>query len=207
MDPNTFPTKGNLMIARNTLRMSRQGYDLLDKKRNVLIRELMELNEKAREIQAGMERVFKEAYAALQSANIELGISNVEHISYGVPAETSVRIRARSVMGVEIPLVTYENRTDRKPFFGLVNSSSSLDTAVQKFNAVKDLIVLLAMYENAAYRLAVSIKKTQIRANALKNVSIPRYEALVKSIKETLDERERDDFARLKVIKKLADGE
>ncbi len=51
MDPNTFPTKGNLMLAKNSLALSRQGYELMDKKRNILIRELMELIEQATDIQ------------------------------------------------------------------------------------------------------------------------------------------------------------
>ena len=201
MDPNTFPTKGNLMLAQNTLRMSKQGYELLDKKRNVLIREIMELNEKAKEIQASIDRVFSEAYHALQKANIKMGIANVEGLSYGVPHENSVVIKTRSVMGVEIPLVSYANATGGVPLFGMGQTTSDLDVALYKFNQVKDLIVQLSMLENAAYRLAISIKKTQKRANALKNVTIPRYAALVKSIQETLEERERDEFTRLKVIK------
>ena len=47
MDPNTFPTKGNLILAKNSLKLSRQGYELMDKKRNILIREMMELNDQA----------------------------------------------------------------------------------------------------------------------------------------------------------------
>jgi len=189
------------MLAQNTLRMSKQGYELLDKKRNVLIREIMELNDKAKEVQASIDRVFTEAYRALQKANIKMGITNVEGLSYGVPHENSVAIRTRSVMGVEIPLVSYENTTGGAPLFGMGQTTSDLDVALHKFNHVKDLIVQLSMLENAAYRLAISIKKTQKRANALKNVTIPRYAALVKSIQETLEERERDEFTRLKVIK------
>ena len=202
MDPNTFPTKGNLILAQNTLRMSRQGYDLLDKKRNVLIREIMDLNERATEIQGVIDTVFAEAYRALEKANIKMGIANVERLTYGVPRETSVLIKTRSVMGVEIPIVSYENVTSGEPLFGMGQTTSDLDVALNKFNHVKDLMIQLSMIENAAYRLAVSIKKTQKRANALKNVTIPRYTALVKSIQETLEERERDEFTRLKVIKR-----
>ncbi|MDR2902945.1 MAG: V-type ATP synthase subunit D [Clostridiales bacterium] len=202
MDPNTFPTKGNLILAKNTLKLSNQGYELMDKKRNVLIREILELNDKAAELQANIERIFKEAYASLQHANIEMGISNVERISYGVPIEETIKIRTRSIMGVDIPIVSYDNSTDHNPFFGFGNTSVALDTAMQKFNDVKDLIIQLAMIENAAYRLAINIRKTQKRANALKNVTIPKYEDLTKQIQQTLEERERDEFTRLKVIKK-----
>ena len=61
----------------------------------------------------------------------------------------------------------------------------------------------LSMVENSAYRLAVNIKKTQKRANALKNITIPKFEALTKSISNALEEKEREEFTRLKVIKKM----
>ena len=75
MDPNTFPTKGNLILAKNSLALSRQGFELMDKKRNILIREMMELIDQAKDIQAQIDETFRTAYAALQKANMELGIA------------------------------------------------------------------------------------------------------------------------------------
>ena len=68
---------------------------------------------------------------------------------------------------------------------------------------MKDLTIQLAMIENAAYRLAANIKKTQKRANALKNITIPHYTELVTSITNALEEKEREEFTRLKVIKRM----
>ncbi|WP_304943212.1 V-type ATP synthase subunit D, partial [Vallitalea guaymasensis] len=56
--------------------------------------------------------------------------------------------------------------------------------------------------ENAIYRLAINIKRTQKRANALKNIMIPRYTDLTKHIQNALEEKEREEFTRLKMIKK-----
>ena len=55
--------------------------------------------------------------------------------------------------------------------------------------------------DNSVYRLANAIRKTQKRANALKNISIPNLEATVKFITESLEEKDREEFSRLKVIK------
>ena len=66
MDPNTFPTKGNLIAAKNSLGLAYMGYGLMDKKRNILIRELMELIDEAKGIQSEIDSTFREAYAALQ---------------------------------------------------------------------------------------------------------------------------------------------
>ena len=76
MDPRTFPTKGNLMLAKNSLTLAKQGYDLMDKKRNILIRELMDLIDEARDIQNEIDSTFTYAYQCLQRANIEHGINN-----------------------------------------------------------------------------------------------------------------------------------
>ena len=62
MDPNTFPTKGNLILAKNSLALARQGYGLMDKKRNILIRELMGLIDQAKDIQSEIDVTFREAY-------------------------------------------------------------------------------------------------------------------------------------------------
>lgn len=201
MDPNTFPTKGNLILAKNALALSREGYELMDKKRNILIRELMELIAEASELQEQIDTTFTNAYRALQRANIQMGIHEVEEIALCVPVEHSIRIKRHSVMGTEIPKVEYE-KGERKPAYSFYHTKLSLDEACQQFEQVKELTIRLAEIENSAYRLAYHIKKTQKRANALSHITIPKYERLEKEIQEYLEEKEREEFTRLKVIKK-----
>lgn len=202
MDVRTFPTKGNLIAAKNSLALARQGYELMDKKRNILIRELMGLVDQAQDIQAEIRHTFTSAYGALQRANIELGIHFVADIAQTVPVEDSVEVKTRSIMGTEIPLVRYNPKTTT-PVYGFYSTKESLDMARVSFDKVKDLTIKLTMVENSAYQLAANIKKTQKRANALKNITIPTYEALTKSISNALEEKEREEFTRLKVIKKM----
>lgn len=194
------PTKGNLIIAKNTLALSKTGYGLLDKKRNILIREMMNLIDAAKALQSKIESTFKNAYSALEQANIEIGIETVEKIGYAVKVEDNVSIKFRSVMGVEIPIVILDEEPI-KPDYGMKNTGSALDEAVLSFVRVKYLTRQLAQIETSVYRLADSIKKTQKRANALKNIMIPRYEEETRNIQNALDEKEREEFSRLKVIK------
>lgn len=201
METTLFPTKGNLIIAKNTLALSKQGYELLDKKRNLLIREMMEMIGVAKNIQAKIDETFREAYVALQKVNIIVGIEEVKDIGHAIPLEDSITVRFRSIMGVEIPIVS-ANLEDNSPQYGFFRTGSSLDEAVMKFRKVKELTIDLAMIENSVYRLAKNIKKTQKRANALKNSTIPKYEELTKFIQNSLEEKEREEFTRLKVIKK-----
>jgi V/A-type H+-transporting ATPase subunit D len=200
MNPNTFPTKGNLILAKNSLALARQGYELMDKKRNILIKELMDLIDKASNIQSEIDTTFTRAYAALQKANIDNGITVVEDIASMVPIDDSIRIKTRSIMGTEIPLV--ESSSAFTPVYSFHNVQESLDIARIQFEKVKRLTIELSMVENSAYRLAANIKKTQKRANALKNITIPTYTALVSSISNALEEKEREEFTRLKVIKR-----
>ncbi len=202
MDPNTFPTKGNLILAKNSLALSRQGYELMDKKRNILIREMMNLVDQAKDIQTQIDETFRAAYAALQMANMEMGIAFVEQVSHTVPIENSIRIKTRSVMGTEIPLVEYD-KNKNAPTYAYYSTRMSLDQAKAAFERVKELSIQLSMIENSAIRLANNIKKTQKRANALKNITIPKFEALTKDISNALEEKEREEFTRLKVIKRM----
>ena len=202
MDPNTFPTKGNLILATNSLALSKQGFDLMDKKRNILIKELMELVDQAKDIQSQIDVTFRTAYSALQRANLDIGISYVQEISRTVPVEDSIQIKTRSVMGTEIPLVQ-ANESSNAPTYAYYGTKASLDEAKAAFEKVKQLTIRLSAVENAAYRLAINIKKTQKRANALKNITIPKYEELTKSISNALEEKEREEFTRLKVIKRM----
>lgn len=205
MDPRTFPTKGNLMLAKSSLALAKQGYDLMDKKRNILIRELMDLIGEAKDIQEKIDTTFTYAYKCLQGANIELGINTVSQLAYTVPIEDSIKIKSRSIMGTEIPLVDYIP-DDNMPTYSFSSTKESVDKAREAFRQVKDLTVKLSMVEISAYRLATNIKKTQKRANALKNITIPTYGSLVYSITNALEEKEREEFTRLKVIKRMKRG-
>ena len=205
MNPNTFPTKGNLILAKNSLALATQGYGLMDKKRNILLRELTSLIDQAKSIQSEINETFTDAYQALQKANIELGIRFVEEIADSIPEEQSIRIKARSIMGTEIPLVEYVPVQREKPPYSFYSTSDSLDEACLAFEKVKELTARLSMVETSAFRLAESIKKTQKRANALKNITIPSYQALVTGISNALEEKDREEFTRLKVIKRSAE--
>ena len=189
------------MLAKNSLALARQGYDLMDKKRNILIREMMELIDQAKDIQAEIDSTFREAYQALQKANIELGIHYVQDIAASVPLEQSIRIKTRSIMGTEIPLVQSQSDWPNLTY-AFYSSSEALDQARMNFEKVKELTIKLSMVENSAYRLASSIRKTQKRANALKNITIPTYQNLVTTISNALEEKDREEFTRLKVIKR-----
>ncbi len=193
-----FPTKSNLISTKKSLDLAKLGYDLLDRKRNILVREMMQLIDRAAQIQKDIDETYSKAYLALQRANVTLGMC--AEFAQAIPVDNSLNIDLRSVMGVELPMVTLG---DEKPgmYYGLNSTNSMLDEAYLSFIEVKRMTAQLAEIENNVYRLADAIKKTQKRANALSNIMIPQFTATIKYITEALEEKEREDFSRLKVIK------
>ncbi len=200
MAQQIFPTKGNLIQTKKSLLLARLGYELMDRKRNILIREMMMQIDTAKSLRGEIESTYEQAYLTLQRANITLGIC--EEIANTIPLEDGVSIDYRSVMGVEIPHATLHSASPAI-HYGFSATNSRLDSAYISFDRVKHLTVELSALENSVYRLANAIKKTQRRANALKNIIIPRFEETVKFITDSLEEKEREEFSRLKVIKAI----
>ena len=198
MAEQVFPTKGNLLNMQKSLALAQLGYELLDKKRNILIRELMQMVDTAKELRESIGVTYIEAYSALQMANITHGV--VENIAEGMPVENTVSVSYRSVMGCELPKLSVEKKKLSLDY-GFMNTDSNVDKAYISFVKVKEMTVTLAEVENSIYRLTNSIRKTQTRANALQNIVIPKYQSTVKYISGSLDEKEREEFSRMKVIK------
>lgn len=192
------PTKGNLIAMKKSLQLANLGYNLMDQKRNVLIKEMMTLLDDVKLIRDQITSSYQEAYDALQEANISMGL--ITDIVNSTPEDYGISIAYRSVMGVEIPKIAYDKQP-LKMTYDIERSNSKVDYAYNCFYNVKQLTVLLAEVENSVYRLANTIRKTQKRANALRNISIPRFESTIKVISEALEEKEREEFTRQKVIK------
>ena len=194
------PTKGNLIAMKKSLQLANLGYNLMDQKRNVLIKEMMTLLDDVKLIRDQITSSYQEAYDALQEANISMGL--ITDIVNSTPEDYGISIAYRSVMGVEIPKIAYDKQP-LKMTYDIERSNSKVDYAYNCFYNVKQLTVLLAEVENSVYRLANTIRKTQKRANALRNISIPRFESTIKVISEALEEKEREEVTRQKVIKEM----
>ncbi len=200
MAEQIFPTKGNLMKSKRQLAQARMGYELMDRKRNILVREMVALVDEAKELRSSIDSTYSEAYKALEMANTATGL--VSELVRSFPVENSLKVSVRSVMGVELPKITADLESAPKPVYPMHLTNSAFDHAYISFNKVKELTVRLAEVENCIYRLAVAIKKTQKRANALKNIMIPKFNTQVKFITNALEEKEREEFSRQKVIKR-----
>ncbi len=195
-----FPTKANLLATKKSLELAKLGYDLMDRKHNILVREMMQMVDTATQIQNGIDEAYAKAYSAMKKASLSLG--DLRRFADLVPEENSVEVKLRSVMGVELPVISAQEKSIDADFFGFENTDINFDEACVHFNQVKQMTLRLAEVENSICRLADAVKKTQKRSNALNNILIPRFEQTVRRITEVLDEKEREEFSRLKVTKK-----
>lgn len=197
-----FPTKGNLIATKKSNDLAHMGYELMDRKRNILTREMMALLDDVKLLREEITITYQKAYRALQQANISLGV--ISDLAEAVPVDTGIHITYRSVMGVEIPKIKYDKQ-ECELTYGLYYANSKVDYAYICFHKVKEMTILLAEVENSVYRLANAIRKAQKRANALKNIVIPDFEHNIKFITDALEEKEREEFSRQKVIKAFKD--
>jgi V/A-type H+-transporting ATPase subunit D len=198
-------TKGNLIARKRGLALASNGYELMDRKRNILIKEMMGLVDEVRTLRGEIQEAYDNGYYLLQRANIYSGVIN--RIAEEVPVETNITLTFRSVMGVEVPKVIWKEPETAEIPYGMEETNSHIDEAYLQFQKVKAITMVLAEVDASVYRLANAIAKTQKRANALKNIVIPRYQAEIKEISEALDEKEREEFSRMKVIKSFKQEE
>ncbi|MFR5776670.1 MAG: V-type ATP synthase subunit D [Oscillospiraceae bacterium] len=169
MADQVFPTKGNLINTKKSLDLAKVGFELLDRKRNIIVREMMQLIDRAAVIQSQIDSCYAEAYQALQRANVAHGVC--DDIAASVPVENGLELTVRSVMGWKSPWSSYRRAGFLR--YGCHVHQLLVDEAYIKFDRVKKLTAELAEVENSVYRLATAVSKTQKRANALKNIIIP----------------------------------
>ncbi|MCZ0717032.1 V-type ATP synthase subunit D [Aerococcus kribbianus] len=202
MDINSAPTKGNLMQIEKTLDLSKNGYQLMDRKRMILMNELVSLVDQAQKAQEDLETAYQEAYHYLAMATYDNGMLSVHEAAEDIPESNDLEVKVRSIMGSEVPELRYPEQM-LLPAYSFFDLSLAMDKARMAFTKVNEKQIKLAQIENAAYRLANNMQKTQKRVNALQNVTIPQLETAQKEISAALEEKEREEFTRLKVVKRI----
>lgn len=200
---NVPPTRSNLLRMKQELRFAREGYEILNRKREVLTGELIRVAHEAEQIQTKLYAKLAEAYAAMEKAQLRRGREHVEWAALAAKESLAVNLRFRGIMGVAVPVV--EARTRRQEMlYSLGDTTAFLDEAAAAFRAVVEMIPELALQVTTVWRLAIELRKTQRRVNALQYIFIPEYEETVLFIVSSLEERDREETFRLKLLKNRA---
>lgn len=197
-----LPTKLELIRVRRSLSVARNVHRILEDKRDVLINKLNEMIERAERARIELYAPLREAYNSVSKAYMNMGISSLDAIASTIPETTDLDIGLKTILGVKIP--TINARFTEPPLtYGFKDTNFNLDDAARKFRKLIPKICEAAEIENTIFRLAEELKKTQRLLNALEHVVIPRYEEAIKFISMTLEEREREEFIKLKHMKKV----
>ena len=195
-----LPTKNNLIKLRNTIKQHKNGQKLLEEKSLILKRKLEDYRQKQNEIRNHLTQAIEDAENTLKKAVVDVGFDELMDISNAIVYDNTINIKYLSLMGIEIPsLKTEKLETDLN--YGLYHTTSNVDESILKFLKVKEEIIRLSEIDNIIIRLKKAIEKIERRSNALKEIIIPRDEQLASQISSTLEEAERDEFIRLKVVK------
>jgi V/A-type H+-transporting ATPase subunit D len=203
------PTRMELLKLKDREKLAVKGHSLLKEKRNALIMEFFNILERVKGSRENVEDTLKEAYKDLTAAQVVMGDLAVKKSAMSVKESVEIDIDSRSVMGVVVPLI--ESQTSQRTMvergYGFLDTSVKLDEAASRFEESLKLIIELGEIEKTIILLAGEIESTKRRVNALEHIIIPKLENTVKYIEMRLEEMERENFVRLKMIKKTMEME
>lgn len=192
-------TRSELLETRKKLVLAKKGYSLLKKKQDVLIDEFFKVVKEYRKFKQDLKEKTKGAYHALSIDLAYTDIAVTKSISFSAKEAFDLEIKRRNIMGVRLPAIETIRREGY--FLNTYESSPQLKDVADKFKDLFEEVVKLSVYEMTIQELSEEIKKLKRRVNFLENIQIPKLEEIINLIKFVLEEQERENFTRLKMIK------
>jgi V/A-type H+-transporting ATPase subunit D len=189
--------RSRLLRLQQERRAARLGWDLLDNKREAILRELLQRTRRRDELRSAVRQSLRDARRLLREARIEIGGAQIDRAALAQPVSVSVDIRHASIVGVPVPRL-HARMNAFVPQYGAAGTTASLDAAGARFSALLPTLIALAQEEEAARNLHDGLVKTVRRLKALEQVVIPRLERDVRDVAAALEEDERDESLRRK---------
>jgi V/A-type H+-transporting ATPase subunit D len=195
-------TKIELLKIRRSMQISKMVHKILDDKREVLLKKIDEMIDEANKAREDIWDPLDDIYKAIFQSYLTLGNSVIQSLASSTPPSIAVDVHIKRIVDVKIPSleVSTKNKSPNLTY-GFSDTNSSLDQATKLIRDILPGICKAAEYENAIFSLAKELEKTQKLINALEYVIIPQYQNALTFIKSTLEEREREEFVRLKKVK------
>ncbi|MBQ3648641.1 MAG: V-type ATP synthase subunit D [Treponema sp.] len=197
---NIAPTKSNLLSLKEQLAVSTEGYDLLEQKREILVMELMHLVERVKFLERDMDKCIAKAYPALKRMLLAMGGERTERLAMAVDYKFEITKKPVIIGGMNFTSLDV-TLPKRELFSSFMGTTPDNDEVMADFFELLALITQMASIRTIVWRLAMEVKKTQRRVNALDKMVIPQSKETVKYIESVLEERERDNVFVLKALK------
>ena len=198
---NVVATKIELLKYKRSSQVATMVQKILDDKRKVLLKNIEEMIEEAGKARGGIWDPLQDIYTSVNEAYLSLGTNTVDSVAESTPPVMEVDVRTRRVVDVKVPVLTVSEKDTKSMPYGFADTNSSIDRAAKQIKVLLPQICKAAEYENSILSLARALEKTQKLLNALENIIIPQYQQRVRFILATLEEREREEFAKLKKLK------
>jgi V/A-type H+-transporting ATPase subunit D len=189
--------RSRLLELRQERQAARSGRDLLDGKREAILRELLARVRRRDTVRHEATLAHEEADRALQEARVELGANSLDAAVLAQPITASVERQPWSVVGVPTPRLQ-GRLTPFKPHYGTAGTAATLDAAGERFSALLPRLITWAEEEEAVRNLQDGLKRTVRRLQALEKVVIPKLERDIREVTAALEEEERDEAFRRK---------
>ena len=199
-EPMPAPTKTNLIKEKRNLQLAMQGYDLLEKKREILVIELMKRMDALELIDHEISVMTEDAYASLRKMLLSVGRERALSMSSLPVRDITLAASHISVSGMHLPTLDV-HASAPVLHYSFMNSFAVCDETVIKFTELLDKLSTAAGMRSIVWRLAREVRKTQRRVNALDKMVIPRSREIVKFIDSSLDERDRESLFSVKMLK------
>lgn len=198
---NVAPTKSNLLAIKEQLAVSTNGYELLEEKREILVRELMHLVEKVKLLEKDIDTVVAQAYPAFKKMLMVDGADQIERISRGIHYDFDISEKRVTIGGMGFSSMDV-TMPKQELFYSFMGTDANTDATISKFFELLSLLTEMASIRTIVWRLAEEVKKTQRRVNALDKMIIPQAKETKLYIESVLEERERENVFVLKALKK-----
>ncbi len=198
---NVSATKIELLKYKKSTQVATMVQKILDDKRKVLLKNIEEMIVEASKARGGIWDPLQDIYKSVNEAYLSLGTGTVDSVAESTPAVMQVDVHVRRVVDVTIPALTITEKDTKLMPYGFADTNSSIDRAAKQIKELLPQICKAAEYENSIFSLAKALEKTQKLLNALENVIIPQYQQNIRFIAQALEEKEREEFAKLKKVK------
>ena len=194
-------TRAELRAKRELLRLAKRGRDLLKEKMDALLIQFHAYLNRLRRMAVNTILTYETARKRVRQARTDIGIYTLRAVAVISPPRVSLRTQEANLMGVRVPrfMLDIRGRLDIDTL--LIGDSPAVDAAAKEYSKLLQQMIAFAELYIVLRALAEELRRTRRRVNALEHILIPRLEEQVRYIKMYLEEREREDFVRLKYIK------
>ncbi|UPV75842.1 V-type ATP synthase subunit D [Halorussus limi] len=203
MAKDVKPTRKNLMQIEDRIQLSERGHDTLEKKRDGLIMEFMDILDQAQDVRSGLEDDYELAQQKINMARAMEGDVAVRGAAAALKEHPEITTESKNIMGVVVPQI--ESSKVRKGLdergYGVLGTSARIDEAAEAYEELLESIILAAEVETAMKKMLTEIETTKRRVNALEFKLLPELKENQEYIEQKLEEQEREEIFRLKKIK------